>query len=199
MRAYAALQSDCTTAARAIRQELLRGAEADFWLSAAYACAGLRSRDTQTWAAFTQTWISGVTHAPSGCLEATASAWLKALATASRGAGQMPNLRVGPSRTGYACPLSNGAVTPRTGRASQPVTVTWDGAPWAASAAEILFGGVKAARGTEGSNSVEVSAPAHAPGRVQVQMDFGPGRLVSLGTFTYAEEPSDATPTTATR
>ena len=66
------------------------------------------------------------------------------------------------------------------------VTIAWDGVPWAGSAAEILFGGVKADRGgSETAGTLRVDAAPHATGKVDVLMDFGSGRTFTVGTFVY--------------
>jgi hypothetical protein len=186
MRVYAAIQKDCARGVEAPQHDGMRGTEADFWKSAAYACVALRSQDSQAWRSFTASWVTGKTYAPAGCLATTVRKWLDAVVSKTAPTGELPHLRLGPAATGYACPPSNGSVTPSAGPEDTPVDVAWEGAPEAHSAAEILFGGVKAQRsGTDNPQVVHVAAPPHAPGKVDVVMDFGSGRTFTVGKFTY--------------
>ncbi len=186
MRVYARIQQDCTRSINEARGEGMQGNEASFYESAALACAALRQSDLDLWRRATEGWFGGGRDfTGTGCTVAAVRETMQSIMGSSPAPDSLPNVTLGGTAPGYACPPTNLTLTPRSGTPETPVTLTWSGSPWMHYSGELWFDTEPFGLASSSSDSVTQLAPAHEPGTVPVVLRFDDGSEIDLGTFTY--------------
>lgn len=184
---YAVIQSDC---ARAVQEKTYRrgqGDEALFWETAAEACVALRASNLDSWRRATETWFGGGrNYAERNCYVDAVRQSLSTVMGASPAPDTLPDITLGPSAPGYACPWSDVGLDPSAGPAGTAVTLSWTGGPWMHLSGRVFFGDQEArSLLRQGEGLAILSAPDHAPGTVRVMLRFSNGTEADFGVFTY--------------
>jgi hypothetical protein len=184
---YAVIQSDCAQAVREKTYRRGRGDEALFWETAAEACVALRTSNLDSWRRATETWFGGGrTYSERNCYVDTVRESLNAVMGSDPAPEALPDITLGPSASGYACPPSDLDLVPRTGTLETEVTLSWSGTPWMHESGDVFFGNGKVLTAVgQSDSSLTVRLPAHAPGTVEVVLRFDDGTEADFGSFTY--------------
>jgi hypothetical protein len=183
---YAQIQTDCPGAVADGTYKGGQGNEALFWESAAEACVALRGSSSDAWRRATESWFGGGRdYATRNCYVDTVRDTMLAIMGNTAEPDAIPNIRLGSSASGYACPPSGLDLDPRDGTTDTPVTLSWSGAPWMHYSGAVLFGTQRAGIIGDSDSSVRVSPPDHAPGSVAVVLALDNGAVLDFGSYTY--------------
>lgn len=184
---YAVIQADCARAVQEKTYRRGRGDEALFWEAAAETCVALRSSNLESWQRATETWFGGGrNYAEHSCYVDAVRQSLDAVMGATPAPESLPNITLGPSAPGYACPWSDVRLEPSAGAAGTAVTLSWAGGPWMHLSGRVFFGDQEArSLLRQGEGFATLSAPDHAAGQVRVVLRFSNGTEADFGTFTY--------------
>lgn len=183
---YAQIQADCPRAVADGTYKSGQGDEALFWESAAEACVALREASPDAWRRASEAWFGGGReYATRNCYVDAVRETMQAIMGSTATPDTLPNVTLGASASGYACPPSGLDLSPRAGTTDTAVTLSWSGAPWMHYSGDLLFGTQRAALLKDNASSATVSPPDHAPGPVAVVLALDNGAKLAFGSYTY--------------